>query len=60
VLKANWFVISGQNEHTGFYAKTLYSHSQFKSFELTYNRSAAAIYDPLIGRLAACFTDLAR
>jgi hypothetical protein len=60
VLKPNWFVISGQNDQTIFYAKTLYSHDQFKSFELSYNRSTAAIYQPLIGRIAACFTDLAQ
>jgi len=60
VLKANWFVVSGQNGQTVFYAKTYYSHNQFKSFELTYDISAAAVYEPLIGRLAACFVDLAR
>ena len=58
VLRANWFVVSGQNLQAIFYAKTLYSHDQFKSFELTYRRSDASIYNPLIGRLAACFVDL--
>jgi hypothetical protein len=60
VLKPNWFVVSGQNDQTIFYAKTLYSHDQLKSFELSYNRSRAAIYQPLIGRIAACFADLAQ
>jgi hypothetical protein len=60
VRKPNWFVVSGQNGQTIFYAKTLYSHDQFKSFELSYNRSTAAIYQPLIGRIAACFADLAQ
>jgi hypothetical protein len=60
VLKANWFVVSGQNEQTVFYLKVLYSHGQSKSFELTYDRSAGALYEPLIGHLAACFTDLDR
>ena len=60
VQKANWFVLSGQNGQAIFYAKTLFSHDQFKSFELTYDRSAAALYDPLIGRFASCFRDLAR
>ena len=58
--KANWFVVSGQSGETIFYAKTIYSHGQFKSFELTYDRSAAALYDPVVARLAACFTDLVR
>jgi hypothetical protein len=60
VLKPDWFAVSGQNGETIFYARTRYSHDQFKSFELLYNRSAAAVYEPLIGRLTACFADLAR
>lgn len=59
VQKANWFVLSGQGGQPIFYAKTLFSQGQFKSFELTYDRSAAALYDPLVGRIASCFTDLA-
>ena len=59
VQKANWFVLSGQNGQAIFYAKTLFSHGQFKSFELTYDRSAAALYNPLVSRVASCFTDLA-
>jgi hypothetical protein len=59
VLNPHWFVVSGQNGQTVFYGKTLYSHDQFKSFELTYNHSAAAMYEPLIGRLSTCFVDLA-
>ena len=60
MLKANWFVVSGQNGQTVFYSKVLYnSHDdQFKSFELTYDRSESALYEPLIARLAKCFTDL--
>lgn len=59
-LRPNWFVVSGQNGNTYFYARTQYSRGQFKSFEFTYDHSAAAIYKPLIGRLASCFADLAR
>jgi len=59
VQKANWFVLSGQSGQAIFYAKTLFSHDQFKSFELTYDRSAAAIYNPLVARVSSCFTDLA-
>jgi hypothetical protein len=59
-LKRNWFDVSGQKEQTVFYARTRYSDQQFKSFELTYNYSAAAVYEPLINRLTACFVDLDR
>ncbi len=59
-LTPSGFAISGQNAETVFYARTLYSHDQFKSIELTFNKSAAAIYKPLIDRLTACFVDLGR
>ena len=59
-LKANWFVVSGQNGQTVFYSKVLYNNhdDQFKSFELTYDRAGSALYEPVIARLAKCFTDL--
>lgn len=60
MLRPNTFTISGSTGQTIFYAKTLYSGDQFKSFELTYRRSAAVVYDPVISRLATCFADLAR
>ena len=60
VLKPNWFVVSGRNGQTVFYARTSYNGDQFKSFELTYSNSVAEVYAPLIGRLTTCFTDLAR
>jgi hypothetical protein len=60
VQKASWFVVSGQNGESVFYAKTFLNRDQFKSFELTYDRSAALLYDSLVSRLASCFTDLAR
>lgn len=59
-LRPTWFVVSGEDGQTLFYDRTLYSHNQFKSLELTYQRSVAAIYEPLISRLSRCFTDLAR
>jgi hypothetical protein len=60
VLKSNWFVVSGQNGQTVFYASARYNRDQFTSFELTYNHSVAEVYEPLIGRLTTCFADLAR
>ena len=60
VIKPTWFVVSGQNGQKVFYAKTLYSHDQFKSFELVYDNSTAALYEPVIRRLNACFVDLSR
>lgn len=60
VLKPGWFVVSGNIGPTTFYAKTMYRNQVFKAFEITYRRSMAAIYDPVVGHLASCFTDLAR
>ena len=60
VQKANWLVVSGQSGQMIFYAKTIFSHGQFKTFELTYDRSAATLYDLLVARFVSCFTDLAR
>ncbi len=60
VLKPTWFVVSGENDDTDFYAKTYYRRGQFKSFELTYEHSVAAMYELLIGRIVGCFTDLGR
>jgi len=55
LLEPDWFVVSGQNGPIIFYANVFYSRGQFKSFELTYNDSAAAVYEPLIRRLARVF-----
>ena len=55
LLEPDWFVVSGQNGPVIFYAKVFYSRGQFKSFELTYNDSAAAVYEPLIRSLARVF-----
>ena len=43
-VKLNWFVVSGQKGSTEIHVKTLYNHDQSKSFELTYDYSAAAVY----------------
>lgn len=59
VLKPSWFVVSGRNDGSIFYAKTLYANHQFKSFELTYEDSQSGVYGPLVKRLSACFADLA-
>jgi hypothetical protein len=60
VLKPKWFVVSGKNGQTVFYATTRYNGDQFKSFELTYDHSAANVYEPLIDQLTTCFSDLTR
>jgi hypothetical protein len=57
-IKRNWFVVSGQDQQTVFYAKTIYAREQFKSFELTYDSSLSAVYKPVLNRLAGCFADL--
>jgi hypothetical protein len=56
-VKPNWFVLSGRNGQTVFYAKAHYNLDQLKFLELTYYLSSAAVYEPLITRLTACFTD---
>ena len=60
VMKPGWFVLSGQDRETMFYAKMLYADDQFKSFELTYGSSQSAIYKPVAGRLTGCFASLTR
>jgi hypothetical protein len=60
VIKPGWFVVSGQNGKSIFYAKTLYAHDQFKSFELTYNEAESSVYKPVAARLARCFENTAR
>jgi hypothetical protein len=59
-LKPDWFVVSGQNGQSVFYAKTLFAHEQFKSFELTYDSGASTVYKPVISRLAGCFVNTSR
>jgi hypothetical protein len=59
-IKPGWFVVSGQKERSVFYAKTLYAHKQFKSFELTYDSRASAVYKPVITRLVGCFVNTGR
>ena len=51
VIKPDWFVVSGQNGQSVFYAKTLYAHEQFKSFEITYESGSSNVYKPVITRL---------
>jgi hypothetical protein len=58
LLKSTWFVVTGFNGPIIFYAKTIYSDGQFKSFELICNRSSAAVYVPVVRRMNSCFTDL--
>ena len=60
VIKPGWFVLSGQNGKSIFYAKMLYTHDQFKSFEITYDASESSVYKPVVARLARCFEDTAR
>ena len=56
-IKPDWFAVSGESGKSVFYAKTLYVHEQFKSFELTYDSDASAVYKPVVTRLAGCFVN---
>lgn len=60
VIKTKWFVVSGKTDGSIFYAKTILSGNQFKSFALTYRDSDRAIFGPFVGKMGACFQDLAR
>jgi hypothetical protein len=60
LLRSRWFVVTGLSGPAIFYAKTIYSHRQFKSFEITYERSWAAVYNPVIPSINSCFADLAQ
>jgi hypothetical protein len=55
-VKPAWFVLSGQHDSTIFYAKTLYTKDLILSFELTYDSSQSAVYNPVAAKLASCFT----
>jgi hypothetical protein len=59
-VKSTWFVVTGLNGPTIFDAKTIYTHGQFKSFEVVYDRSWAAVYSPVVRHMNMCFTDLDR
>jgi hypothetical protein len=54
-VKPAWFALSGQQDSTIFYAKTLFGKDQIRSFELTYPSSQASIYNPIAAKLASCF-----
>jgi hypothetical protein len=60
VIKPDWFIVSGENGKSVFYAKTLYARERFKSFELTYDRDTSAVYKPVVTRLAGCFANTGR
>jgi hypothetical protein len=57
VIRPDWFVVSGENGKSVFYAKSLYAHDQFKSLELTYDSDASAVYKSVVTRLAGCFAN---
>jgi hypothetical protein len=58
--RSNWVVISGENGTRLFYGKIVYNRKadQFKEFEMTYDKSQAALYNPIVGKISGCFADL--
>jgi hypothetical protein len=57
VVKPDWAVFSGDDGgSTLFYSKTIQRGDQFVIFELSYPKSAAAKYRPVVERLSSCFT----
>jgi hypothetical protein len=59
-MHAKWAVVSGENGDGLFYAKIFYNRKadQFKDFEMTYNKSQAALYNPIVSKISGCFADL--
>lgn len=53
--KGNWRVLSGSEGAKTFYTKIVADDDQFFVFDITYDRSAAATYDPIVGRMSRCF-----
>jgi hypothetical protein len=59
-MHAKWAVVSGENGDGLFYAKIFYNRKadQFKDFEMTYDKSQAALYNPIVSKISGCFADL--
>jgi len=55
VLKPNWFVISGREDHRIFYQKTILRGDVFKSFRIEYSDSDKARFDQIIKRIEKSF-----
>ncbi len=56
VVGPTFSVISGTKEGAIFYAKTLPTGDAFRTFELTYAESQAALFDGIADKLSSCFT----
>lgn len=54
-IKPAWFVLSGQQGSTIFYAKTFYAKDLIVSFEFTYDSSRSNVYNPVAAKLSSCF-----
>jgi len=55
VLKPEWFVISGREDHRIFYQKTFLKGDVFKSFRIEYSDSDNARFDQIIKRIEKSF-----
>jgi hypothetical protein len=53
-----WFVVSGVTNDKMFYAKTFLVGDTEKSFEISYPREKAQIYNAVTARVASCFKSL--
>ena len=59
IRRSSWYVISGSNQGNIFYAKTFFSHGQFKSFRFVYPSTEARELEQVVKKLTVCFSDLA-
>ena len=59
VVKATWAVESGVKGTNVFYGKILFVHDQFKIFTIVYPAGRGQIYQPIVGKISACFASTA-
>lgn len=55
VMKQDWFVVSALVDGKIHYRKTMLRHDVFKTFEIEYDESQKATYDPVTARIAKSF-----
>jgi len=54
-MRQNWFVVTALVKGKILYRKTVFGRRIVKSFEITYDESQRAIYDPVAAHVAKSF-----
>ncbi|MBI4748693.1 MAG: hypothetical protein HY774_09390 [Acidobacteria bacterium] len=55
LLKTDWFVVSGFEDETIFYQKTMLKRGIFKTFRITYPKTQKSTFDPITTVIAKSF-----